>query len=327
MKTKYGWMTLFSLLMITTLAGCGAQATPTLTPIQVPTAEPPKQVMLVAGEVASPIRILEDADSSLRASEKRAISGDKILDNLYERPFTSKAMVYQPDINILKVSIAGDADFYYFTLTLQGLDPAAKTLTGTYGIEFDRSKTGQGDLLVRASTLKEEWSFENVHAYIDQNKDVGGYKPIVAEEGFKGDGYETEVKLEGDKVAYARTVAGDPPIVQIAVSKALMGDAAEFLWGGWADKGINDPKLFDYNDYFGPNAAGSPINTDKDYPLKGLYSLDNTCRLPFGFEPPMGTIPGMCLSIPAKVEGSSSCVCVRWNVTRNPPSCTLYRCG
>jgi hypothetical protein len=52
---------------------------------------------------------------------------------------------------------------------------------------------------------------------------VGGYKPIIAEEGFKGDGYETEVKLEGDKVAYARMVAGDPPIVQIAVSKALMG--------------------------------------------------------------------------------------------------------
>jgi hypothetical protein len=308
MKTKNHWITLFSLLMITALAACGAKATPAITPIQVPTAEPPKQVMLVAGEVTSPLRILEDADSSLRASEKRAVSGDKILDNLYERPFTSKTMLYQPDLNILKVSIAGDADFYYFTITLDGLDPATKTLTGTYGIEFDRTKTGRGDLLVRAGTLKEEWSLENVHAYIDQNKDVGGYKPIVGEEGFKGNGYETEVKLEGDKVAYARTVPGDPPIVQIAVSKVLMGNAAEFLWGGWADGGVNDPKLFDYNDNFGPDAAGSPINTAKEYPLKGLYSMDNTCRLPFGFEPPMGTVPGMCLSIPPMVKGVT-CAC------------------
>jgi hypothetical protein len=325
MKTKNHWITLFSLLMITALAACGAKATPAITPIQVPTAEPPKQVMLVAGEVTSPLRILEDADSSLRASEKRAVSGDKILDNLYERPFTSKTMLYQPDLNILKVSIAGDADFYYFTITLDGLDPATKTLTGTYGIEFDRTKTGRGDLLVRAGTLKEEWSLENVHAYIDQNKDVGGYKPIVGEEGFKGDGYETEVKLEGDKVAYARTVPGDPPIVQIAVSKVLMGNAAEFLWGGWADGGVNDPKLFDYNDNFGPDAAGSPINTAKEYPLKGLYSMDNTCRLPFGFEPPMGTVPGMCLSIPVQVKGSS-CTCLRWALAA-AGICQVWQCS
>ena len=326
MKIKNGWMTLFSLVMITTLAACGTKATPTPAPIQVPTAEPLKQVLLVAGDVTSPVRILEDADSSLRASEKRAVSGDTILDNLYERPFTSKAMVYQPDLNILKVSIASDADFYYFTITLQGRDSASNTLTGTYGIEFDRTKTGKGDLLVRANTLKEEWSLANVHAYIDQNKDVGGYKPIVAEEGFKGDGYETEVKFEGDKVAYARTIAGDPPVVQIAVSKALMGNVAEFMWGGWADKGVNDPKLFDYDDNFGPGVAGSPINTSSDYPLKALYSVDNTCRFPYGFEPAQGTIPGMCISVPPRIK-STNCVCTYWINLGATKVCGVWQCS
>lgn len=41
-------------------------------------------------------------------------------------------------------------------------------------------------------------------------------------------------------------------------------------------------------------AAGSPIKTDPDYPLKTLFSLDNTCRLPYGFDQIASSIPGMC---------------------------------
>jgi hypothetical protein len=54
-----------------------------------------------------------------------------------------------------------------------------------YGIEFDRSLTGRGDMLVMTHVPSEGWSMDDVSVYIDQNGDVGGIRPIIAEEEFK----------------------------------------------------------------------------------------------------------------------------------------------
>ncbi|HOJ00820.1 MAG TPA: hypothetical protein PLL88_04320 [Anaerolineaceae bacterium] len=255
-------------------------------------------------------RTLEDADASLRAYERRVVSGDNILDNLYERPFTSQVMDYQPDLNILTAAIVSDDAFIYFTITLASVDPVSGILNGTYGIEFDRTQSGRGDLLVLVSQPGTEWSMKELVAYTDTTGSVGGARPIVAEAGYPVDGYTEIVELGGDKVAWARMAPEDTYAVQIAVSRALLG-TEEFLWGAWADGEVKDPSLFDYNDHFAPVVAGSPIKTDTDYPLKELASLDNTCRLPFKLENVRG-IPGMCTSIPAASSGSS-CVCVRWS--------------
>lgn len=254
-------------------------------------------------------RILEDSDASLKAAEKRVVSGDNFLNNLYERPFTSLDMDYQPDLNILTVSIFGDELFYYFTITLDGANPTSGMLSGNYGIEFDRTQSGRGDMLVMASSPNAEWTMDNVTVYVDPNGTVGGTKPVVAEAGYEESGYTDTFEMTPEKVAWARLAPDDPNAIQIAVSRALLDDPEEFLWGAWADGGLQDPSLFDYDDHFGPSAAGSPVRGE-DYPVKEVANLDNTCRLPYGFEA-SGGIPGICISIP-EPSHQVSCVCVQW---------------
>jgi len=311
-----------SVLLLVLLNACGTkeeaavqeQVAPTNTSLPEAT-EVPK--LMPAEFPPEAERILEDVDSSIKAEEKRTVTGDNILNNLYERPFTAQEMEYQPDLNILTAAISSDENFYYFTLIMDGVDPLSGSLTGTYGIEFDRSQTGRGDMLVWVSSPTTKWSMENLAVYFNNNARVGGTKPVVAEEGYNEPGYTDTFTLEGDKVAWAKLMPQEPSAVIIAVSRALLGEPEEFLWGAWADGGVRDPSLFDYDDHFGPSAAGSPINTDPDYPVKALYSLDNTCRLPYGFSVVSG-IPGACLT------GSSSCKCVKW--AAGAPVCLDWDC-
>jgi hypothetical protein len=266
------------------------------------TAGSPKP-LLPPGVIPEPERTLEDVNANLKAKEHRVLSGDTFTKNIYERPFTSGEMIYQPDVNIRIAYLASDDIFIYFTIELEGLDAVSHSLTATYGIEFDRTKTGQGDMLVWVHDLKKDWSMDNLKVFIDPDKSVGGPSPMLADEGYTGNGYESEIKMEGDKTAFARVAPDDPTQVQIAVSRMLLDNAKEFLWGAWADKGLRDPMRFDYNDHFGLSAAGSPIKSDKTYPIKDLFSLDNTCRMPYGFTT-KNDIRGMCNSVVCKTTTS-----------------------
>lgn len=321
-------------LLLPLLAACGgepaqpAPATPAepaaaapaepapaqVAPAPAPTVEAPPEVpaslpLLMAAEPPQSARNLEDADGSLRAAEKRALSGDAILDNRYERPFAQTDMIYLPDVDIQSVDIANDDDFFYFTINLKGMDFGAGKFTAAYGIEFDRTLTGRGDLLVYITDPQPDWSMENVNVYADKNGTVGGLRPMVAEAGMASDGYETTVALEDERVAYARVNPLEATSIQIAVSRALLDNVEEFLWGAWADKVIKDPSKFDYNDNYGPSEAGSPVKPSADYPLKALHSLDNTCRLPVGASQ-TGTIPGMCkIGVPTAEPGKPGQVC------------------
>ena len=279
---------LVSALMAGVLAACGAPAAPAA---QASAGEPPAAqaaqpaateapALLQPGEPGAPTRTIQDTESSLKAAEKRAVTGDKFLDNLYERPFDARDMAYLPDVDITFASIASDEQFHYFSILLQTVEGAAAAAGGAYGIEFDRSLSGRGDLLVLAEQLSAEWSTAGVKAYEDKNQDVGGLKPMAAESDFKGDGYESELAFAGDKVAYARVLMAEKPVVQIAVSRALLGNPERFLWGAWADRTLKAPHLMDYNDVYTRRQAGSPIRGDENYPLKDVHSIDNTCRLP-----------------------------------------------
>jgi hypothetical protein len=251
-------------------------------------------------------RTLEDSKSNTTAGEKKATQGDLFLNNLYERPFTSEEMIYQPDLDITTVDFGPGEGFYYFTIRLYGMNVNGGGLQGMYGIEFDRTLTGRGDLLVTVKNPVKEWSTEGVIIYLDDNRDVGGPQPIVADAGFSGSGYETVFEMDADRNAYARIDPEDGNAVQIAVSFPLVGEVDQFLWGAWADNGLMDPTKFDYNDTMGPTAAGSPI-LGNYYPAKDLYNLDNTCRLPFGLEQ-TGQVPGMCkIGVQA-----ATCKCTEW---------------
>jgi hypothetical protein len=124
-----------------------------------------------------------------------------------------------------------------------------------YGVEFDRTKTGRGDLIVWIENPQKDWSVENVSVYTDKNGDVGGPRPMIANAGFLGNGYDTNVELESNKVAFARLAPDNPSAVQIAVSRSLLENETEFLWGAWADNGLKNVAMFDYNDTMGPTLA------------------------------------------------------------------------
>lgn len=256
------------------------------------------------GEPGTPIKVLEDANSSLKASENRAVGGDNFQNGLYERPFTSQAMAYQPYLDILNASMAKDDKFLYFVIKLAGLNEQTQTLSGQYGIEFDLNKDGRGDLLLLVQKPGKDWSTTGIQIYTDPDGDVGGKIPMTAESGFKGDGYEkkTDASSAGSAV-FARTSPTDPSSVELAIGLDQLGLPKEFLWSAWADGGVQDPSKYDYNDFFGVSQAGSPMKDSVDYPLKALYSVDNTCRAPFGFSP-SGNIPGMCTSVQPKTEAA-----------------------
>jgi hypothetical protein len=75
-------------------------------------------------------RTLEDADSSIKAVENRAVTGDNILNNLFERPFTLRTWSTSP-ISIFDTSSPATIRSFTFTITLDGNDPASGTLSGT----------------------------------------------------------------------------------------------------------------------------------------------------------------------------------------------------
>jgi len=278
----------FLIAVAVCMCGLAFNSAPVLLATAVATPNPPD-------ELPAPEITLQDTDGSQLAREKRVLSGDHFLESLYERPFTSLEMAYLPDVDIQSATAAADENFFYFTITLKSVDATAGKLTGSYGIEIDRGKRGRGDLLVWGRNFGPNWSADSVAVYIDPDKDVGGLNPLIANEWHVGDGYETSVAYDGDKVAYARLAPGDIQVVQLAVSRTLLGGADEFLWSAWADRGWQDPGRFEYNDFIGPGAAGSPIKYTDYYPVKDLYGLDNTCRRAYGFEPDY-MIRGMCIS-------------------------------
>jgi hypothetical protein len=279
------------LLMGMLLAACSPKAEPTAVSTTAPAIKPG-----IPGKIT---RTLEDTTSSLKASEKRATTGDNFLRNLYERPFTSKTMIYLPYVDILTASIAKDDNFFYFKIKLAGLDPKTNSLTADYAIEFDLNKDGRGDYLIWVKNPAKDWSAEGVSSYADPNSDVGGNVPISSDAGFKGDGYEKVVAVSADNTSFARISPDDPTVVEIAINLKILGNPTELLWGAWADAGLRDPLKFDYNDVFGPTQAGSPIKGNADYPLDALFSVDNTCRALYGFTT-SSNIPGMCTSVQPK---------------------------
>ena len=275
---------------------------------QPPARKPKRPPVNIPGEVPEPNRTLADTDASIKSEEGRVLSGDNFLNNLYERPFTAVEMVYQPDLDIYEVDFAYDDDYFYFTIRLNGPSLEGQRLTGMYGIEFDLDLDGRGDLIVLSENPMPQWGPKNVRSFQDTNEDVGGLTPMIADEGFEGNGYDQRTEINVDNLAFARLAPDEPYAVQMAVSYALLSYPDTFLWGAWVDKGRMEIRDFDYNDTMGPSEAGSPFIDNEDYPIKALFNFDNTCRLPFGFEQMGSYYPGMCITMAptaAPAEGQS----------------------
>lgn len=287
-----------------------AQAAEPPAVIATPTDTPPSTETISAASTPSPeiehltqpdepakIRTwVSDLSSRVFAAEHRAI-GDNLNINLLERPFTTNEMDYQPYLDIIKVEIGEGAEWIYVILHLEGEPPA--DAEAYYAIEIDLDRDGSGDWLISGRVpATEGWTTDGVTVWHDSNNDVGGFAPIRAEAPLSGmDGYDERVFNAGvgadPDAAWVRRAPTFPQRVQLAFKHSLIGSANTFLWGGWSEAAVNEPAWFDYNDHFTLAQAGSPAIGNEHYPLADLYSLDNTCRWTYGFEP-TSDYPGLC---------------------------------
>ncbi|GAB4500263.1 MAG: hypothetical protein OHK003_19720 [Anaerolineales bacterium] len=239
-------------------------------------------------EVVATGKIVFDVGSSGTGAEKRAPYGDSYNINLLERPFLQD-MTYVPDLDIESYNMSKDDNFHYMSIKLIGFDPN-NALGIHYGVELDTDKDGFGDFIILAKPpYTGEWSTVTVQVFADKNHNTSGASPIRSDAPYSSDGYETLLFDGGagfgddPDLAWVRMVTEKNATLQIAFKRSLAGDV--FMAGVLADAGLKDVGQMDYVDRFTEGDAGSSMKDKKDYPLKALFAVDNTCRDAYGFQP------------------------------------------
>jgi len=295
-----------------------------VTPESVPSLAPPSQPATEPQPVIEPVAHVtipsagtsdrataHDNENSLFFDTKKVKTGDELYKNRFERPFTSVDMAYLPDLDIVNFSITSDENFFYIKISMVSLDKLTQSLTGFYGIEIDRNADGRAEILLTTRPpYTAEFSADNVAAYLDINSDVGG-SIINRPDTFASDGFESTIfdlaqgvysKDDPDLVWARQTTDGDLPAVEIAFEKWIFKDGKEaFMWSVLSSDVAIDPALLYYHDHFTPEEAGAANTDDPNYPIKDLAAVDNTCRVPLGFQA-IGTEPLGCYVKSGEVE-------------------------
>jgi hypothetical protein len=241
-------------------------------------------------------KLIYDVESSGTAPEKRAPYGDSYDINRLERPFLQD-MTYVPDLDIVSFNLKQDVDWYFVSIKLIGVDPN-NAIGIHYAVELDTNADGFGDLIIWASPpYTADWATEHVQVFADKNHNTGGISAEKSDAPFTADGYENLVFSGGSgpgddpDLAWIRMISGADSTIQFAFKRSWAG--ASFMYGVLADAGLKDVAKLDYVDRFKEAEAGSPVKDKKDYPLKALFAVDNTCREVFGFDS-TGYEPMLC---------------------------------
>jgi len=301
-----------------------ASETALLTPETAPTAQPsleplppiePVEHFIIPSTGTSDRATAHDNENSLFYDTKKVKTGDEFYKNRFERPFTSVDMAYLPDLDIVNFSITSDEKFFYINISVVELDSATQSLTGFYGVEIDRNADGRAELLLTTHPpYSAEFTADNVAAYLDVNSDVGG-AIINRPDDFMSDGFETTIfdlrqgiypESNPDLAWVRQTTDGTLPAVEIAFERQMFKDGKEaFMWSVLSsDAAINPANLY-YQDAFTPEQAGAANTDDPNYPIKDLAAIDNTCRVPLGFQA-VGTEPLGCFLKGGEVEEKST---------------------
>jgi hypothetical protein len=120
---------------------------------------------------------------------------------------------------------------------------------------------------------------------------VGGDQ-AAAPDAANGDGFDSlrfdlnnGIHPEDPDLAWVRFINDTKPAIEIAYKKWLFKDGNEnFMWSVTANESLINPAQYNFHDALTEAEAGSPTKSNPNYPLKGLAAMDNTCRVPFGFQ-------------------------------------------
>lgn len=268
---------------------------PTETPTLSPTPEPLHK--MIPGSPSIVHTYISDFVSVDSAKEKTAL-GDSFAWSRLERPFTPKTMQYRNYLDIYQVNMQVADPWIYITFVLIGNLPAEGDIR--YAVELDVNHDGRGDFLVSASLPPDkEWTTDGVQVLDDDDGDIGGLFPLYMEGPLQElNGYENILFKDGEgqdrDLAWVRRDPEKRNQIQIAFKDNLVG-VIGFLWSAWTDEGLKDPAMYDFNDRFSFDEAGSPNKSNYRYPLKAVALVDSTCRSWYGYIP-TGTEPGLCFT-------------------------------
>lgn len=278
---------------------------PTIAPTEEPTAPPTSQPhILIPFKSTGKAQTIHDQVDKDYASQKRAYGGDEYRVGRFERPFDRK-MEYMGYLDIVKSTmIRSDPGFIFVTIQVADAVTTAKEKPAYYGLELDLNLDGRNLYMIRGSRpLTEEWTVDGVDVWkstlSEQPPSASGSGiPVTGTVGF-----DKSILLagKGDDIdlAWIRLSPGVPDTVEIAFKNSLIGgEKGKFIWRPFTDGVPFTPDLYDLQNSYTLEQAGSPIIGVKDYPLKEVFAVDNTCRVASGYEA-TGREQGICQQPPA----------------------------
>ena len=272
--------------------------------------------------------VVYDVFSKDTAPEKRAPYGDSYNINRFERPFMQN-MTYVSDMDIVTFSLSEDGDWYYISIELISGNPN-NSIGINYGVEIDNDADGFGDVIIWAEPpYTTEWTNTNVQVFEDTNHDTGGLSaelsdaPLTTTNGYDKLVFDRGIGDDPD-LAWVRSNAGIKATIQFAFKRSLTDGT--FMLGVLADAYLKDVTQLDCNDRFTAEVAGSPVRSNKNYPLGELYLFDNTCREAFGFKP-TGYEPQLCPRPEKATKEPGEPGCTNPSQYTDAGSCTAAGCA
>lgn len=274
--------------------GSEKETTPTATPF-------PGHLTIPGSPISKINQTVYDQINERTASQKQAFGGDDFRNGKYERPFDPD-MNYLPYADLVTI-ILDREDPLWIYVQFQVVGPILDNMETElfFMIEMDTDLDNHGDILVISGYPETtEWSTEPVVVLSDPDRNVGGVIAVKPDEFLsEGRGYFNEIFNNGvgidPDLAWSRLSHDDRFQVELAFKNSLIGgEKGDFIWLPWTDAGMYDWSLFEHNDHFTYEQAGYPLKEDpQNYPIKALWGVDNTCRIPSGFTP-TGYMPGLC---------------------------------
>jgi hypothetical protein len=243
---------------------------------------------------------VHDQTNEKTAKDKSAFGGDVFGLGWYERPFDQQ-MGYLPFMDISKVLMfREDSNWVYMQIFTVNPIEEGKASNPLFGLEMDTNLDSRGEFMLTATAPRStDWTMDGVKVFGSSDKKIGGVKPVLPDSKLADNkGYDTEVfnagKGDDATLAWARISPTDPKVFEFAFKRSFIGGAkGNFIWSAWSLVGMQDMAKFEINDHFSRDDAGSPMRADgKLYPVKSVWGIDNTARIPSGFVP-TGIMPGL----------------------------------
>ncbi len=235
------------------------------------------------------------------ADKKQAFGGDDFKNGKYERPF-DREMNYLPQADLVSVKLnREDPLWIYVQFAVDKPFMEAPDFGVHFMVEIDTDLDNRGNyLIVTGKPATTTWSVDSVRVLSAPDRNIGGVKVVKPDDNLsEGMGYYQEEFNSGKgadaDLAWSRLSKTDPTVAEIAFKNTLTGgEKGKFIWLPWSNVDLVDWTLFEHNDHFTLEQAGYPHKEDPvNYPIKALWGVDNTCRIPSGFTP-TGYMPGLC---------------------------------